>query len=177
MAELENKLHLYTGEGKGKTTAAMGLALRALGHGRRVLIAQFLKDGRSGELTAFKNLPGACVAEIAPIADFTFRMTPEQLAETKRRQAAQIEPLFSLIASSRPDMAVFDELAMAMQLSLVDVGAAWRLIEEALKCGEVILTGRYAPQELIRRADYLSEVVKRRHPYDLGLPAREGVEW
>jgi cob(I)alamin adenosyltransferase len=74
-------------------------------------------------------------------------------------------------------MAVFDELAMAMQLSLVDMDAAWRLIEEALKFGEAVLTGRYAPQEVIRRADYVSEIVKRRHPYDLGLPAREGVEW
>ena len=177
MAEPTNKLHLYIGEGKGKTTAAMGLALRALGHGQRVLIAQFLKDGRSGELTVLKNLPGANVAEIAPIAGFIFRMTPEQVAEAKRQQAAQLESLFSLVGSEKPDMAVFDELAMAMQLGFVDMDAAWRLIEEALKCGEVILTGRYAPKELILRADYVSEVVKRRHPYDLGLPARKGVEW
>ena len=177
MAELANKLHLYMGEGKGKTTAAMGLALRALGHGRRVLIAQFLKDGRSGELTVLKNLSGALVAESVPIADFTFRMTPEQVAETKRQQAAQLDSLFSMVTSKKPDMVVFDELAMAMQLCLVDMGAAWRLIDEALKSGEVVLTGRYAPQELIRRADYVSEIVKHRHPYDLGLPAREGVEW
>lgn len=172
-----NKLHLYIGEGKGKTTAAMGLALRALGHGRQVLIAQFLKDGRSGELMALKGLPGALIAETVPILDFTFRMTPDQVAETKRQQSKQLESLFSLVASNKPDMTVFDELAMAMQLSLVDMDAAWQLIEEALKCGEVILTGRYAPQELIRRADYISEVMKRRHPYDLGLPARKGVEW
>jgi cob(I)alamin adenosyltransferase len=83
--EAANKLHLYMGQGKGKTTAAMGLALRALGHGRRVLIAQFLKDGRSGELRTLKNLPGALVAEVAP----SFHV-PHDVGANRRNKAPAV---------------------------------------------------------------------------------------
>lgn len=77
------KLHLYTGTGKGKTTAAMGLAFRALGHGERVLIAQFLKDGRSGELQAFKRFENATLWPGEPVKTFVFRMTPQQKEEAR----------------------------------------------------------------------------------------------
>ena len=86
---MTGKLHVYTGNGKGKTTAAMGLALRSLGHGRRVLIAQFLKDGRSGELTALRTFERATVYPAEPISGFVFAMTAEEKEEAARRQNAQ----------------------------------------------------------------------------------------
>ena len=172
-----NKLHLYTGDGKGKTTASMGLALRALGHGRRVLVAQFLKTGRSGELDALRSFDNAHVVDIAPITKFTFRMTPEELNQTRMQQAAELDRLCALVQEKRPQLMVFDELAITAYMELVTEEAMWRLIDAGLECGEVVTTGRYAPASLMERADYVSEIVKRRHPYDNGLNARAGVEF
>lgn len=175
--ETVNKLHLYTGDGKGKTTAAMGLALRALGHGRRVLIAQFLKNGRSGELDALRQFSLAHVVEVTPIKKFTFKMTPAELAEARAQQERELEQLIELTRREQPRLMVFDELAIAAQLGLVSEEAMWRLIEAGLKCGEVVTTGRNTPESLRARADYVTEMVKRRHPYDEGLRARQGVEF
>lgn len=172
-----NKLHLYIGDGKGKTCAAMGLALRALGHGWSVLVAQFLKNGRSGELDALRRFENARVIETPPTKKFTFQMTAEELAEEKARQAEALESLIMVVDAERPQMMVFDELAMAAHLHLVTDTDALRLIDAALEHGEVAVTGRAAPEALLARADYISEIVKRRHPYDSGLQARKGVEW
>lgn len=172
-----NKLHLYTGDGKGKTTASMGLALRALGHGKKVMVAQFMKTGRSGELDALRSFENAHVVEVAPITKFTFRMMPDELAKTRIQQAAELDRLCALVREERPQMMVFDELAITAEMELVTEEAMWRLIDAGLECGEVVTTGRYAPPSLIERADYVSEIVKRRHPYDSGLHARVGVEF
>ncbi len=173
----ENKLHLYMGEGKGKTTAAMGLALRALGHGRRVLVAQFLKDGRSGELEALRAFPGAHVAKVPPTGKFTFQMTQEEREVARAQQIAAIEALIGLVEEERPQLMIFDELAVTAAIGMVDEKSLWRLIEAGLAHGEVVVTGRSAPESLLARADYISEIVKRRHPYDEGLRARKGIEW
>lgn len=177
MGEGLNLLHLYTGEGKGKTTAAMGLALRTLGHGRRVLIAQFMKTGRSGELAALRQLSGANVYAAPPIAKFTFKMTSEEREEACAQQGRALSELCELIAHERPALIVLDELAIATQLGLVSEQDMWRLIDIALNCGEVVVTGRYAPESLRARADYVSEIEKRRHPYDAGVHARSGIEF
>ena len=175
--ESANLLHLYTGDGKGKTTAAMGLALRALGQNRRVLIAQFLKNGQSGELAALRRLPGATVAAVEPIQKFVFRMTPEEKAAARVQQSAQADMLTALVEAEKPEMLVLDELALAMQMGLVSEESGWALIEAGLRFGEVVTTGRSAPESLLARADYVSEVVKRRHPYDRGIQARRGIEF
>lgn len=170
-------LHLYTGEGKGKTTAAMGLALRALGHGERVLIAQFMKTGRSGELNALKQLSGAHIYEAPPIVKFTFKMTPDELRAACAQQARALGELCALAERERPELTVLDELALTAQRGLVSEADMWRLIEVCLSYGEVVVTGRYAPDSLRQRADYVSEIVKRRHPFDAGIRARSGVEF
>ena len=175
--ESVNRLHLYTGDGKGKTTAAMGLALRALGHERRVLIAQFVKNGRSGELEALRKFPSAHVVEVTPIKKFTFKMTPEEREEARAQQEQELEQLLELTRREQPQLMVFDELAIAAHLGLVSEEAMWRLIDAGLEYGEVVTTGRSAPDSLKARADYVTELVKRRHPYDEGLKARLGVEF
>ncbi|MDR1263764.1 MAG: cob(I)yrinic acid a,c-diamide adenosyltransferase [Oscillospiraceae bacterium] len=170
-------LHLYTGDGKGKTTAAMGLALRALGHGRRVLVAQFMKNGRSGELEALRRFKNARVVEIPPTKKFTFQMTDDELAEAKRQQSVALESLIGFVEDEKPDMTILDELAITAHTGLVGNADALRLIDVALQYGEVIVTGRNAPPAIMDRADYVTEMVKRRHPYDSGVQARKGVEW
>lgn len=174
----DHKLHLYTGDGKGKTTAAMGLALRALGHGQKVLIAQFMKDGRSGELAALGQLPGAEVYPARPIRGFTFRMSPEELAEARAEQTEQAVQLTALIRASRPDTVILDELGMALSSGLVDEPTARALLAAALETAETVATGRRAPDWLRECSNYVSVITAEKHPFITEhLPAREGVEW
>ena len=174
----EHKLHLYTGEGKGKTSAAMGLALRALGHGQRVLVAQFMKDGTSGELTALSQLPGASIYPAKPISGFTFRMTLEELETARREQTEQALLLTELIQNTQPQTVILDELGIALSSSLVEEEAARRLLAVSLSCAETAVTGRRAPEWLHTMSDYVSVIGAEKHPYTTeGLAAREGVEW
>ena len=110
---MKGKLHVYTGNGKGKTTAAMGLALRSLGHGRRVLIAQFLKDGRSGELAALCTFEQATIYPAKPISGFVFAMSPEEKEEAARQQNAQAADIQKTAEAIQPALTVLDELNVA----------------------------------------------------------------
>lgn len=177
MADAVNYMHLYTGAGKGKTTAAMGLALRALGQGHRVLVAQFMKTGHSGERAALAQVSGALLFDVEPIGKFTFQMTPEEFGVARERQKAQLERLIDAIASKKPGLMVFDELAVSVARDVIDEEDAWRLIETGLQFGEVVVTGRDAPVSFLSRADYVTEMKKIRHPYDRGIKARRGVEF
>lgn len=175
---MANKLHIYTGEGKGKTTAAMGLALRSLGHGNRVLVAQFMKKGNSGELAALRIFENAAVMAAKPIKGFTFRMNDEALKNTRDEQTAFARETAEAIVDLHPDTVVLDELGMALSLGLVEEEAAKALVDGALASGETVVTGRNIPAWLLERADYLSRIVAERHPYATEkLAARKGVEW
>lgn len=170
-------LHVYTGDGKGKTTAAMGLALRAVGHGRRVLVAQFMKDGQSGELRTLRELPGVTVHQSPPMAHFTYQMTPEELAQERVRQTAELERIADEIRALKPGLIILDELAVAMRYQLVPMDAAMALVDTALRHGETVVTGRGAPEALLRKASYVSRIEAVKHPFNEGIPAREGIEW
>jgi len=165
------------GNGKGKTTAAMGLALRALGSGMRVYVAQFLKSGESCELAALRELKNVTIEYAEPIGKFTFSMTGEEKEDARNRQMSALMRADEAVATLRPDLMVFDEFALAMHMDMVDQDAAMRLIDRALSLGEVVTTGRHAPETLIKRADYVSEVRKIAHPYEKGLRARRGIEF
>lgn len=174
----ENKLHIYTGDGKGKTTAAMGLALRMLGTGKEVLIVQFMKQPNSSELVSLKKLPGAHLFEGAVMKGFTYQMDEEALEETRRLQTEQVESIIQAIREIKPAMTVLDELAIAAAYLLVPPGEAMRLIDAGLEYGEVVVTGRSASKELMDKAAYVSVIEARKHPYDdEGLQARKGIEW
>ena len=174
---MNNKLHLYTGDGKGKTTAAMGLALRSLGHGNAVLVAQFMKTGNSGELTALRRL-GATVMTAEPVKGFTFRMDEAQKALTRAQQTAFARETIDAIRREKPAAIVLDELAVAISSGMLEEDAARTLIMAALESGETVVTGRNAPAWLEEAADYLSRIRAEKHPYATeGLSAREGVEW
>ena len=172
-----NKLHLYTGDGKGKTTAAMGLALRSLGHGNTVLVAQFMKNGKSGELNALRQLH-AIVMTAEPVKDFTFRMDEAQKARTRAEQTAFAEAVTEAIRRERPQTIVLDELGIAVTSGMLCEETARSLIAAALESGETAATGRDAPLWLEEMADYVSCIVAKKHPYSSeGLTARRGVEW
>ena len=174
--EKVNKLHVYTGDGKGKTTASMGLALRMLGYGKPVLVVQFMKQPNSGELKGLQQL-GAHIHQGAVMNRFTFQMDEEELQRTKQEQTAEVDRIIDEIHRIQPALTVLDELAVATAHYLVPQEDAMRLIDEALKTGEVVVTGRGASEALMDKADYVSVIQAKKHPYDEGLPARKGIEW
>ena len=171
------RLHLYFGDGKGKTSAAMGLAIRFLGHGKRVLIAQFIKNGRSGELNALLRFENAVIADMPKAEKFTFQMSSAEITAFREANKQAANELIHKINELEPHLTVLDEIAAAAYLGMLDETATHSVINAALECGEVCATGFKAPESLIARADYASEIVKRRHPFDNGLQARECVEW
>ena len=171
------KLHVYTGDGKGKTTAALGLALRSLGHGHSVLFAQFMKDGTSGELSALATFPTA-VVRIAPVSGFSFHMTQEEKAACALKQTAFAHLLENELRQLHPQLIILDELNCALSSGFVSETDGKHLIHAALSVGETVVTGRNAPAYVMDMADYISVIQAVRHPYATQqLPAREGIEY
>lgn len=167
-------VHLYCGDGKGKTTAAMGLALRAAGNGLPVVIAQFLKDGQSGECRILRELPGVEVLAANPCGKFSFQMDERERAETRESLAALLRDAAGRAKS--PGLLVLDEVCGAVSAGLLDVEDVLRFLETKPDALEVVLTGRDPCERLCQAADYQSEIQKRRHPFDRGIAAREGIE-
>lgn len=166
-------IHIYTGDGKGKTTAAVGLACRAAGTGMRVLVAQFLKGRDTGELASLEKL-GIPVLRTNALK-FVPDMTPEELERCRAEQA----DCFRTACDLMPDfgMLVLDEVFGAMATGLLsrnDVLALMRGKPEAL---ELVLTGRDAPEAFVSLADYVSDIRCVKHPYERGVPARRGIEF
>ena len=165
-------VHLYCGDGKGKTTAAMGLALRALGQGMRVVVVQFLKNGTSGELEPLKKL-GAAVYSGQPGAKFTFQMNAEEKAQATKENNARLAE-----ALQQPcDLLILDEICAARNSGMVDEALAKQAVLERPQHREVVLTGRNPEAWMAEAADYITEMRPRRHPYEQGIPARKGIEF
>lgn len=165
-------VHLYCGEGKGKTTAAMGLALRALGAGRRVVIVQFLKGRQSGEIPLLRSL-GAQIFRGKAGTKFSFQMSEEEKTKTR---ALQTENLRQALACEC-GLLVLDEACSAWQTGLVDQELLQKAVLERPEGREVALTGRNPPEWMREAADYITEMKCHRHPFEKGVPARQGVEF
>ena len=164
-------LHLYWGNGKGKTTAAMGLALRALGHGRRVVIVQFLKDGTSGEIAPLRAAGAAVYA--CPNAKFTWLMDEADKAAAREASARALGQ-----ALAEPfDLLVLDEACAALKSGILDEALLRRAVAFAKNGREVVLTGRDPAPWLQEAADYSTEMRAHKHPYADGVAARESVEY
>jgi cob(I)alamin adenosyltransferase len=167
---------VYTGNGKGKTTAALGLVLRAVGHGHTVFIIQFMKGGEIyGEIRAIRShLPGVTI-ESWGRETFVNKEHPDpidvDLAQRALARAGEI------IRGGRHDLVVLDEVNVALDFRLIDLGDVFRLIDARPPCMDLVLTGRYAPPALVERADLVSEVLDIKHHYADGIPAREGMEY
>ena len=166
-------LHIYHGDGKGKTTAAMGLALRMAGRGKRVVVAQFLKCEDSGERLALAQLPEVELLALPNCLPFTFQLTGQQREAERRRYADMLAYLGEL--ATQVDLMVLDEVCDAIDCGLVELEDVLLLLDRY--SGEAVLTGRQGQSELLSRADYVTRMGKEKHPFDRGIEAREGVEW
>ena len=165
-------VHLYWGEGKGKTTAAMGLALRALGCGAQVTVVQFLKGADSGEVALLRRL-GAKIYRGKAGQKFVFQMDEAEKAATR---ALQNENLAAALACPA-DLLILDEACAAWQLDMVDRALLERAVRGRPAGQEVVLTGRAPAPWMEELADYSTEMRCCRHPYQRGVAARKGVEF
>ncbi|WP_301859892.1 cob(I)yrinic acid a,c-diamide adenosyltransferase [uncultured Megasphaera sp.] len=169
-------IHIYCGDGKGKTTAALGLTIRCAGQGGHILFAQFLKSRPTGELSALQRFDTITVLRSKGVEKFTFQMTPDELAATKTEQTALFDTVMKTCRQNRPDMVVLDEILPACTLGLVDEQAVLAFLDSKAATLEVVMTGRTPPASFLSRADYVSEICKRKHPFDRGIGARIGIE-
>ncbi len=167
-------VHLYCGDGKGKTSCTMGLTVRACGSGKKVLLYQFLKDNKSSERKIIDKLQGIRVIPTLPMKKWTFSMTPEELEELHRQNDAMLDQLIALAPDY--DMLVMDESLYAIDRGLLSEEKVIDFLEHKPVSLEVVMSGRNPSQRLIDHADYVSEICKRKHPFDRGISARKGIE-
>lgn len=168
-------IHLYTGDGKGKTTAAVGMAVRAAGCGRQVIFAQFMKGRDTGELHVLKELENVRI--LRPSEDFGFYGSMSG-SDKERLTAVHNDILDSIreaVSAGQVFLAVLDEITYPVKWGLLDLDK----LKEILACGnaELVCTGRDAAGFLLDRADYVTEMRCLRHPFEKGVPARRGVEY
>jgi cob(I)alamin adenosyltransferase len=169
--------HVYYGFGKGKTTAALGLALRAVGNGYRVVIVQFLKGAQTGELAPLSLLPGVKVLRGQAGGGFARTMNTARLAHTKRIHDENLRTALDCVRRGECDMLILDEVLDAYQMGLVDGALFERAVREKPERLELVITGHMPEPWVMACADYISEIVKKKHPYDSGVAARAGVEY
>lgn len=165
-------VHLYWGNGKGKTTAAMGLALRALGHQQRVVIVQFLKDGSSGEIEPLRRLGATIYA--CPNAKFTWLMSEEERAQARENANRALRAALD----QSWDLLILDEACAACENHLVDQQLLRQAVAACAEAGsEVVFTGRTPADWMQDAADYSTEMRACQHPFTKGVVARAGVEF
>lgn len=170
-------IHVYHGDGKGKTTAAMGLALRMLAAGRRVVVVQFLKDGESGEVRLLAEHFGVPVFAGKASDKFTWSMTSEELAATRELHDGNLASALAELEGAQEGLLVLDEALDALSKGLVDEALVDRALDMSARGVEIALTGRAPSRKIVEKADYITEMRCEKHPYEQGICAREGVEY
>lgn len=168
-------VQVYTGNGKGKTTAALGLALRAAGHGMKTYFGQFLKGQHYGEIDAVERLSPLIRIERFGREGF-LHITEGPDDEDIRKAREGLRKCREAMLSGRYDIVVLDEVNTAVLLKVLAVEEVLDLISEKPEAVELVLTGRGAPEAVIRRADLVTEMKDIKHYYDRGVKAREGIE-
>lgn len=167
-------VHIYCGDGKGKTTTSVGLTVRAAGSGKKVLFHQFLKDNSSSEREILEKQPEITIVPGREMQKFTFQMDEEELNELREYNNDMLDKLFEMAKDY--DILVMDESVYSIDKDLLDEEKLIKHLEEKPFALEVVLTGRNPSQALMDHADYISEIKKVKHPFDKGVSSRMGIE-
>ncbi|NQU44020.1 cob(I)yrinic acid a,c-diamide adenosyltransferase [bacterium] len=170
---MKGYVQIYTGDGKGKTTAAIGLALRAAGAGLSVFLAQFLKEGSYSEIRALERFQDLVTCRQYGSGEWV-RGEPTDREKTVARQG--LDEVRRVLAEGRHDLVILDESIIAAWFGLFSTDELIALIESKPSHVELVLTGRRADPRLIERADLVTEMIPIKHYYDAGVKARKGVE-
>ena len=170
-------VHLYYGYGKGKTTAAAGIALRMLGHSGRVVFCQFMKDGSSGEVVALGRLEGCTCLSAPETRRFTWNMASEDRKISAKIISSLFEAALARAASQRADMLVLDELVGRISAGYLDEEKVLSRLDGIRDLCEIVITGHAPSERMTAFCDYVTHMEKEKHPFDLGQDAREGIEY
>lgn len=166
---------IYTGDGKGKTTAALGLALRALGHGKSVCIVQFMKGlGMTGEVKALSCFEKASIRQFGT---GTFIIKGKHTKEDVEEARKGLDFAAQVIASKLYNVVILDEICIAIDFGLISLEDVLEILMSKDRETDIVLTGRNAPTALIDLADLVTEMKCVKHPYDLGIGAKEGIDY
>ena len=167
-------IHIYCGDGKGKTTAAMGLAIRAAGREKKVFITQFLKSGKSGELVSLDKLkdyvtflPGK------PVNKFIWNMNDEEKKDAKKEHTSRFS---EIIKKNEYDLLILDEIIATINNGFIELEEVLNFLKNKPDTLEVVMTGRDPKEELIEIANYVTEMKCIKHPFREGIPSRIGIE-
>jgi cob(I)alamin adenosyltransferase len=175
IAPFRGYVQIYTGKGKGKTTAALGLALRAAGHGLKTYIGQFMKGQSCGELESIHRLaPFISIEQFGRKSFLSIADTPSS-AEVRRARRG-LRRCRTAMLSGDYAIVVLDEVLVAISFKLLSEADVLAVLDEKLDGVEIILTGFHAPASLVRRADLVTEMKARKHYYRKGVQARTGIE-
>ena len=170
-------IHLYMGDGKGKTTAAVGLAVRGIGRGLKVAFFQFLKDGSSGELVSLRKL-GVHVESGLPSRGFTWEREEESKRQLLELHNERLKSAKALIADGGIDLLILDEIIGATSYGYADEEQLLDLLDTKPEHCEIVLTGRDPKPAVVDRVDYLTEMKLQKHPFmEKGIEARAGIEY
>ncbi len=169
-------VYVFTGDGKGKTTAALGTVARAAGHGLKTLVIFFIKGSYAdGEFKTLPHLPGV---EIASYGLRKWIRDPAKASPLEKAEAhAALEAARQAVASGRYDLVVLDEILIAAFFNLIGAEDVLQLLKERPSHTDLILTGRRADERIIAAADLVTEMKNIKHPYEKGIKAREGIEY
>ena len=168
-------LHIYCGDGVGKTTASVGLSIRAAGHGMKVLFCQFMKSGESGELNVLRSISNIDVLTPDCKIGFVWKMTEAEkdgVTDSHNRMLKYI-----IKNTHKYDLIVMDEFNSTYELGMIDRNSSYEYILETKNVKELVLTGRNPDKKFCDIADYISEIQFVKHPYEKGIPARKGIEF
>lgn len=169
-------VHIYHGDGKGKTTCGMGLCIRAAGAGLKVMIYQFLKDNSSSERKVLGDIPGITLIDGEEDVKFTFHMSDAEKAACARSCSEAFETVTSRAVAEKQDVLFLDELLHLINKKMIDEDQVVEFLEHRPDGMEVIMTGCYPSERLKEKADYVSHIIKEKHPFDKHLAARVGIE-
>jgi cob(I)alamin adenosyltransferase len=167
-------IHVYTGPGKGKTTAAIGLGIRAAGAGMKVHMVQFMKGRRYSEIDTIEKIKNFTITQHGR-DEFVSKEKPEQVDIDLAQEGFKYSK--EIVNNGKYDMIILDEINVAVDYNLISLKDITKLIEEKPEKLELILTGRYAHPEIVRYADLVTEMLEIKHPYQQGVEARKGIDF
>lgn len=167
-------IHIYTGSGKGKTTAALGLGLRAVGAGFKIHMIQFMKGRRYCEINSLEKLSGFSVSQHGR-DEFVNRENPEQIDIDLAQEGFQFAK--KIINDNIYDIIILDEINVAVDFKLIDLDEVLKLMDTKPEPLELIMTGRYAHPSMIQKGDLVTEMLEIKHPYQKGIKSRKGIDF
>ncbi len=173
---MKGLVHIYSGDGKGKTTASIGLSIRCAGSGGDVLFSQFIKNNQSSELNILKQISNIQVITCDKTFGFISQLSEEKRFEAKEEYSYYLYHVLELVKTKNFRMLVLDEIIGAYNYDVIDRQTLIDFLKNKPGSLEVIMTGRNPALELIELADYVSYIKKVKHPFEHGISARIGIE-